>query len=197
MASKTEKYYSKTKKFPDGSNENRRRLIGDISPHLVHQMSDLVVFNGSMTSMMRGKIGEEAKSKRLGFHPYKGKRPSQYDEQKEFCILNFVLRSSVRSVKVMNLEESNIEDLRITDLVEFEKQLTGAIIQTRTRKTQLMMDSISTLNDQERMLAEQNKLLEIEIAAAANNVHGGNEVDSALADDPNSRMACLPQHPML
>uniref|UniRef100_A0A5B7ANY3 Putative flowering locus C n=1 Tax=Davidia involucrata TaxID=16924 RepID=A0A5B7ANY3_DAVIN len=87
------------------------------------------------------------------------------------------------------LEEPNVEPLRVTDLVQLEKQLDAALTQTRSRKTQLMMESVMTLQEKVRMLKEKNELLEKEIAAMGNN---GNEVVIGFTDLATNHAKCHP-----
>lgn len=45
------------------------------------------------------------------------------------------------------LEGPNIEQLSVTDLVKLERQFNAALSQTRSRKTQLMLESIMSLHE--------------------------------------------------
>ncbi|KAL4638587.1 hypothetical protein ACB092_03G157400 [Castanea dentata] len=63
------------------------------------------------------------------------------------------------------LEGPNIEQLSVTDLVKLEKQFNAALTQTRSRKTQLMLESIMGLHEKERMLREEKKLLQRKVEA--------------------------------
>ncbi|GMY26566.1 agamous-like MADS-box protein AGL27 isoform X1 [Fagus crenata] len=58
------------------------------------------------------------------------------------------------------LEGPGMEQLTVTDLVLLEKQLNAALTETRSRKTQLMLESIMSLHEKEKMLREENQLLE-------------------------------------
>ncbi|KAK9276029.1 hypothetical protein L1049_005560 [Liquidambar formosana] len=64
-----------------------------------------------------------------------------------------------------DLEGPNVEHLTLTDLVQLERELGAALTQIRSRKTQLMIELISTLHEKERMLSEENELLEKQIEA--------------------------------
>ncbi|KAK3443359.1 hypothetical protein EUGRSUZ_B03511 [Eucalyptus grandis] len=46
------------------------------------------------------------------------------------------------------VEGSDDDNVSVTDLVQLEEQLNAAIMQTRNRKTQLMVESVMTLQDQ-------------------------------------------------
>ncbi|KAK4753635.1 hypothetical protein SAY87_001739 [Trapa incisa] len=76
-------------------------------------------------------------------------------------------------------EEPDSEDQRVDDLVELEKDLTAALTQTRCRKTQLMMESVMTLQEQERLLKEEKELLQQEIAALTTQDGAGEEAVSS------------------
>ncbi|KAF8040916.1 hypothetical protein BT93_B2980 [Corymbia citriodora subsp. variegata] len=73
------------------------------------------------------------------------------------------------------VEGPDDDNVSVTDLVQLEEQLDAAIMQTRHRKTQLMMESVMTLQDQERLLREENELLEREIASLKANDESSNE----------------------
>ncbi|KAK3033349.1 hypothetical protein RJ639_034399 [Escallonia herrerae] len=68
------------------------------------------------------------------------------------------------------LDGPNAEEVSVTDLIQLEEQLDAALIQTRSRKTQLMMENIPTfhekicVSEQERNLRDENELLKQEIA---------------------------------
>ncbi|XP_056165440.1 agamous-like MADS-box protein AGL31 [Syzygium oleosum] len=73
------------------------------------------------------------------------------------------------------VEGPDDDNVSVTDLVHLEEQLDAAIVQTRHRKTQLMTESVITLQDQERLLREENELLEREIASMTANDEPSNE----------------------
>nr|ABC55435.1 FLC-like 1 splice variant 1 [Beta vulgaris subsp. maritima] len=62
------------------------------------------------------------------------------------------------------LEGPELENLRLEDFMRLERQLADALIQTRTRKTQLMLESIGTLREQEKLLKQENEQLKDEVA---------------------------------
>ncbi|KAF3431026.1 hypothetical protein FNV43_RR25756 [Rhamnella rubrinervis] len=85
--------------------------------------------------------------------------------------------------------EPDIDQLSVTDLVQLEKQLHAALTQTRDRKTQLMMQSVNNLHEQERMLREENELLKGQIAAMKrNDINETNEVREFISNDANNNM---------
>ncbi|WRX13508.1 Transcription factor [Theobroma cacao] len=63
--------------------------------------------------------------------------------------VNEALRSHTELLHIVQsqLEEPNVEQLSLMDLVNLEKQLDMALSETRARKTQLMMESIMTLQE--------------------------------------------------
>ncbi|XP_015894305.1 truncated transcription factor CAULIFLOWER A [Ziziphus jujuba] len=73
------------------------------------------------------------------------------------------------------LEGPDIDQFSVSDLVQLEKQFDAALTLTRYRKTQLWMQSVSDLHEKEKMLKEENELLEREIAAMKKNVNGSNK----------------------
>ncbi|XP_010044832.3 MADS-box protein FLOWERING LOCUS C [Eucalyptus grandis] len=81
------------------------------------------------------------------------------------------------------VEGSDDDNVSVTDLVQLEEQLNAAIMQTRNRKTQLMVESVMTLQDQERLLREENELLEREIASVEANAEPPNEGYHRLQDN--------------
>ncbi|KAI3752737.1 hypothetical protein L2E82_24773 [Cichorium intybus] len=54
-------------------------------------------------------------------------------------------------------EEGN--DVSVTDLTALEEELTAALIHTRSRKTEMMMERLSALREQEKKLNEENEQL--------------------------------------
>ncbi|CBI27677.3 unnamed protein product, partial [Vitis vinifera] len=63
------------------------------------------------------------------------------------------------------LEGQNDEQMSVTDLVQLERELDAALLQTKSRKNQLMMESIRHLHEKERMLRQEKELLEKEMEA--------------------------------
>ncbi|KAL4638588.1 hypothetical protein ACB092_03G157400 [Castanea dentata] len=89
------------------------------------------------------------------------------------------------------LEGPNIEQLSVTDLVKLEKQFNAALTQTRSRKTQLMLESIMGLHEKERMLREEKKLLQRKIRAVQD-TKDRTEVVLGLIKHSNNQLA----HPL-
>ncbi|KAI3508155.1 hypothetical protein L1887_23159 [Cichorium endivia] len=70
--------------------------------------------------------------------------------------------------KVDRLEETNTEELSeaVTHMTQLEQELHAALAQTRSRKIQLMMEYVSTLQQQERTLSKEKEETEKQIASA-------------------------------
>lgn len=105
----------------------------------------------------------------------------------------------IRTMK-SQLEGPYVDHLTATQLVQLEKQIDAALIQTRSRKTQLMMAPIMTLHEQERILKEENIHLQREIASMEKHDVETNQVaigwslsNQTVSDvDPSSQPATLP-----
>ncbi|XP_055962493.1 agamous-like MADS-box protein AGL31 isoform X3 [Mercurialis annua] len=76
------------------------------------------------------------------------------------------------------IEGSNDEKHSLSDLINLENQLDAALRDTRLKKTQLMMESISALHQKETKLKEENEDLEREVKAMRNVVESMNEGSS-------------------
>ncbi|XVF02784.1 hypothetical protein REPUB_Repub04eG0204000 [Reevesia pubescens] len=96
-----------------------------------------------------------------------------YEKESEASkVVNEALHSHTELLRIVQsqLEEPTIEQLSVMDLVKLEKQLDMALSETRARKTQLMVKSIMTLQEKEKLLKAENEHLEREIAAMEKNV---------------------------
>ncbi|XP_076908600.1 agamous-like MADS-box protein AGL27 isoform X2 [Bidens hawaiensis] len=60
-------------------------------------------------------------------------------------------------------DENNAEELSVNDMTQLEQELDAALVQTRLRKTQLMMEYISTLKEKENKLSEEKEELEKQV----------------------------------
>ncbi|KAL6139415.1 hypothetical protein ACLB2K_057719 [Fragaria x ananassa] len=93
---------------------------------------------------------------------------------------------SKKSLKMIQseLEAQNIENLDVTELTQLEKQLDGALRQARSRKSQLMIETISTLIEKGKKLGEEKELIEKQIAALmAEQANQQEEAAVAAAND--------------
>ncbi|KAI3767532.1 hypothetical protein L2E82_17722 [Cichorium intybus] len=66
----------------------------------------------------------------------------------------------LQSVRRIN-EEGN--EVSVTDMIKLEEELRAALMHTRSRKTQLMMERISTFHEQERRLTQEKEELKQEL----------------------------------
>ncbi|XP_050205462.1 MADS-box protein FLOWERING LOCUS C-like [Mercurialis annua] len=73
---------------------------------------------------------------------------------------------------------NNDEQHSLSDLINLENQLDAALRDTRYKKTQLMVESISALHQKETKLKEENEVLEKEVKAMRNSVEKMNEASS-------------------
>ncbi|PRQ54288.1 putative transcription factor, K-box [Rosa chinensis] len=112
------------------------------------------------------------------------------------------------------LEAQNIENLDVTELTQLEKQLDAILRQTRSRKMQLMMETITALIEKGKKLGEEKDLMEKEIAAlmvekanqqeqptaiaAANDNHVDEEMEGEREGEADERSSCAhTKHPVL
>ncbi|KAL4586661.1 hypothetical protein LXL04_011303 [Taraxacum kok-saghyz] len=96
------------------------------------------------------------------------------------------------------VEENNSEELSVTDMTQLEEELDAALMLTRSRKTQLMMEYISTLQQQqERNLIKEQEEIVQETASAekvfgAGDDEGGGRNDLAINQMDSPKHATLP-----
>ncbi|KAM1348401.1 hypothetical protein ACFX2F_002581 [Malus domestica] len=62
-------------------------------------------------------------------------------------------------------EAQDLDNLDVPELTQLEKELDALLRQTRSRKTQLMMETLTALIETEKQLKEEKRLMENEIAA--------------------------------
>lgn len=105
------------------------------------------------------------------------------------------LQSSAELLQIVerSLDEPNVDQLSVNELVQLEKQLNDALTQTRSRQTQVMIESISTLQEKEKMLREENEALQGQIAAAMENngAKEGKEVEFGIASETGGNFPTL------
>nr|QPF20772.1 MADS-box family protein [Chrysanthemum x morifolium] len=89
------------------------------------------------------------------------------------------------------VEENNSEGLSVTDMTELELELDAALVQTRLRKTQLMMEYMSSLQEEEKKLTADKEELDKQVASAKQlqNDDGGGGLNNLATNQTNS-----PQH---
>ncbi|XP_060173271.1 agamous-like MADS-box protein AGL27 [Lycium barbarum] len=88
----------------------------------------------------------------------------EHSKYSRFMTMGELLQTTERQ-----LEETNADGLAVTDLVHLENELQTALIQARSRKTHLMLESVKGLHEKEKLLREQNKLLEDSMARIKKN----------------------------
>ncbi|KAL7093987.1 hypothetical protein ACP275_11G072900 [Erythranthe tilingii] len=66
----------------------------------------------------------------------------------------------ITSDEILQKVERELDELCVTDLVLLEKQIEVALIQTRSAKTQRMLDTVSSLREEKKNLAEEKRRLE-------------------------------------
>ncbi|XP_060173270.1 agamous-like MADS-box protein AGL27 isoform X3 [Lycium barbarum] len=88
----------------------------------------------------------------------------EHSKYSRFMTMGELLQTAER-----HLEETNVDGLAVTDLVHLENELRTALIQARSRKTHLLLESVKGLHEKEKLLREENKLLEDNIARIKKN----------------------------
>ncbi|KAL4586655.1 hypothetical protein LXL04_011297 [Taraxacum kok-saghyz] len=91
------------------------------------------------------------------------------------------------------VEGNNSEELSVTDMTQLEEELDAALMQTRSRKTQLKMEYISTLQEQERNLIKEKKEIVQEIATA-DQVFGAGDDEGGGRNDLSINQMDSPRH---
>lgn len=90
---------------------------------------------------------------------------AEVNDTEESKYASFMTMEEVLQTVEKQLEEPDVDDLSITDLVHLENQFETALTQTRFRKTHLLIESIKNLHDKEKLLIEENKVLDDEIGS--------------------------------
>ncbi|XP_060173269.1 agamous-like MADS-box protein AGL27 isoform X2 [Lycium barbarum] len=88
----------------------------------------------------------------------------EHSKYSRFMTMGELLQTAER-----HLEETNVDGLAVTDLVHLENELRTALIQARSRKTHLLLESVKGLHEKEKLLREENKLLEDNMARIKKN----------------------------
>ncbi|KAJ6695017.1 hypothetical protein OIU74_014208 [Salix koriyanagi] len=69
-----------------------------------------------------------------------------------------------------SFEDSNFEELTLSDLEQTEMQIDAALRHTRARKMQLMLESMNALHEKVETLREENQLLQSQVLAMNNSL---------------------------
>uniref|UniRef100_A0A0V0HMB7 Putative agamous-like MADS-box protein AGL27-like n=1 Tax=Solanum chacoense TaxID=4108 RepID=A0A0V0HMB7_SOLCH len=89
---------------------------------------------------------------------------AEHSKYSGFTTMGELLQTTERQ-----LEETNADGLTVTDLIHLENELQTALIQVRSRKTHLMLECAKDLHEKEKLLQEEKKHLEDNIASIKKN----------------------------
>ncbi|CAI9278177.1 unnamed protein product [Lactuca saligna] len=90
------------------------------------------------------------------------------------------------------VEDNNAKELSVNDMTQLEEELHAALVETRSIKTQLMMNYISTLQEEEKKLNE-DKEETVKQIASMEHMFAGIDEGGGHNDLANNKMN-LPQH---
>ncbi|XP_015060177.1 protein MADS AFFECTING FLOWERING 5-like [Solanum pennellii] len=99
----------------------------------------------------------------------------------------FITMGELLQTTERQLEETNDDVLTVTDLIHLENELQTALIQLRSRKTHLLLESAKGLHEKEKLLQEEKKHLVDNIASIKKNTKV-NEMSTDFADFPAPHM---------
>ncbi|KAL3511456.1 hypothetical protein ACH5RR_030857 [Cinchona calisaya] len=124
----------------------------------------------------RGKLYDFCSTNSLAkilerYHSYTGAAEQAYTGtgtagQCSFRCGNFLTIQKLLEKVGRDLDEPDVNNLNLRDILHLEEQLEDALILTRSRKTHLLMESITGLSEMEKMLRQENKLLQDKIAGS-------------------------------
>ncbi|KAG5520603.1 hypothetical protein RHGRI_033249 [Rhododendron griersonianum] len=103
----------------------------------------------------------------------------------------------VQIVNRQDLEEPYVDQVSENDLIQLENQIDDALRQIRSRKTQLIRQSITALREKERLLKEENEALAKKIAATATDGNTAYESVRGSSDLYHNYMNDRSQRPVL
>nr|WAO97432.1 MADS-box transcription factor 29 [Lonicera japonica] len=83
--------------------------------------------------------------------------------------------SDVLQIVQSHLDAKKVEQMNMTELTRLEHQLDAILRQTRVKKTQLLMEAMTTLHDKERELGNEKEVLEKQITAWINETGENNQ----------------------
>ncbi|CAF1707024.1 protein MADS AFFECTING FLOWERING 5-like isoform X1 [Brassica napus] len=81
------------------------------------------------------------------------------EKTQNYLSLNELLETVQRK-----LEAANVDNISVESLISLEEQFKTALSLTRARKTELMMQLVKTLQEKEKLLREENKVLASQLA---------------------------------
>ncbi|KAG5520605.1 hypothetical protein RHGRI_033249 [Rhododendron griersonianum] len=105
--------------------------------------------------------------------------------------------AEVIAVVFLDLEEPYVDQVSENDLIQLENQIDDALRQIRSRKTQLIRQSITALREKERLLKEENEALAKKIAATATDGNTAYESVRGSSDLYHNYMNDRSQRPVL
>ncbi|XP_074303293.1 agamous-like MADS-box protein AGL27 [Silene latifolia] len=76
-----------------------------------------------------------------------------------------------------HLKGPDLEQLSVDEFIQLEEQLTTALLQTRARKTQLMLGTVMTLQEQDQKLKLENDQLNEEARNLKTNPNNGDQMN--------------------
>ncbi|KAJ6945653.1 MADS-box protein J2-like [Populus alba x Populus x berolinensis] len=105
---------------------------------------------------------------------------------------NLKSAAEILQVPQRKLEGSCPGEQTLSEFVQQATQLNAALKYVRARKMQLMLESVKSLQDKEKMLKEENQQLQKQIVAMKNGgeIYNG-KVDHPLGHPPQQRTLCL------
>ncbi|XP_049355613.1 truncated transcription factor CAULIFLOWER A-like [Solanum verrucosum] len=89
---------------------------------------------------------------------------AEHSKYSGFTTMGELLQTTERQ-----LEETNADGLTVTDLMHLENELQTALIKVRSRKTHLMLECAKDLHEKGKLLQEEKKQLEDNIASIKKN----------------------------
>ncbi|KAK4784988.1 hypothetical protein SAY86_001677 [Trapa natans] len=102
------------------------------------------------------------------------------------------------------LEEGNVDKLSIQELVQLEQRLDNVLRQTRSRKTDIMLEAVSSFQEKEKQLRAENGHMETEIMTALNEegreenyCHPTGALELEFGHQNDGMCSCTPASPEL
>ncbi|CAF1921946.1 unnamed protein product [Brassica oleracea] len=72
---------------------------------------------------------------------------------------NYLSHEELLEIVQCKLEEAKSDNISVESLISLEEQFKSALSITRARKAELMMELVKTLQEKEKLLREENKVL--------------------------------------
>ncbi|XP_016551039.1 agamous-like MADS-box protein AGL27 isoform X3 [Capsicum annuum] len=149
---------------------------------------------GAVIISNRGRLHDFSSTNSLTgiLQRYEGHVESEKEISEEIKVAEQSKYSSMKMGELLQtterqLEEPNADSLPVTDLIHLEKELQTTLMQIRSRKTHLLLEYVKGLHEREKMLREENKLLERAWIKKNINV---NEISMDFTDLPPPHILC-------